>query len=188
MLLAFSQYWFCLRFRTNINEVGFWRESTFTSWQQSLTLPLPISLSHASWRVTFDNNNIRTLQQSCNVICKYLQIPIHTNTHTHTLADLSPCVTLKICQKIQFPAVLNDILYAIILYFKILALTVLIWRESSSIYIDIGIDFDRGDIQAAGFQQCSERGCYHAFAHAADDATSNQDVFHFYLDSRHSDY
>lgn len=54
----------------------------------------------------------------------------------------------------------------------------LIRRKGSSIYIDIGVNLDRGYIQTTGFQKRSERGGNHSFSHATNDATSYQDVFH----------
>lgn len=51
-------------------------------------------------------------------------------------------------------------------------------RKGSSVQIQVRIDLDRSDIDAAAVEQCSERAGDHSFANAADHATSNQDVLH----------
>lgn len=56
--------------------------------------------------------------------------------------------------------------------------TVLIRREGAGVDVDVGVDFDGGDMQAAWLQDGAHAAGDDAFANAGDDPSSYQDVLH----------
>lgn len=57
-------------------------------------------------------------------------------------------------------------------------LTVLVWRKGSGVDVDVRVDFDRSNIDAAAIEQRSERARNDSFADAADHAARHQNVLH----------
>lgn len=59
-------------------------------------------------------------------------------------------------------------------------------RKGSGIYVQVRIDLDGGHVQPDGFQQSSDTAGDDTFANAADDTTTNKDIFYaffFHLDT-----
>lgn len=53
-----------------------------------------------------------------------------------------------------------------------------IWRESSSVNVNVRVDLDAGHRNSAAVEKCSERGSDDAFADARNHTTGHQNVFH----------
>lgn len=61
---------------------------------------------------------------------------------------------------------------------KLPSLTVLIWREGSSINVDVGVYFDGRHVEATGFENGSHTTGNDAFTNTRNDSTCDQDVLH----------
>lgn len=57
-------------------------------------------------------------------------------------------------------------------------ITVLIWREGSCIYVDIRVDLDGCDMQAAGLENRAHTAGYNAFPNAGDHTARHQNILH----------
>lgn len=57
-------------------------------------------------------------------------------------------------------------------------LTVLIGRECACVNINVRIDLDGGDMEAAGFEDCSHTAGNNTFTNSRYNTTSDQDVLH----------
>lgn len=61
---------------------------------------------------------------------------------------------------------------------KLPSLTVLIWREGSSINVDVGVYFDGRHVETTGFENGSHTTGNDAFTNTRNDSTCDQDVLH----------
>lgn len=54
----------------------------------------------------------------------------------------------------------------------------LVWREGPRIDVDVGVDLDGCDVQAAGLEDGSHAAGYNAFPDARDHAARHQNILH----------
>ena len=82
-----------------------------------------------------------------------------------TLLQFLPFIVSEI--KVDFSSIVENI-----------DLSVFVWRESSGVDVDVGIDLDGGHLDVARLQDHAHGACDHALADAANHTTGDENVLH----------